>query len=126
MENLWPVTEETIGSWRQFLNEQMRSIDNAGTLEKKGEKEILEQGGAYFVHRAGQMLGAGWLADDELHIIAVAEKGTGDRVFHTLLSASCPERLTLQVASTNTRAIRFYEKMGMIKTAQLRQWYRVL
>ena len=126
VENLWPVTEETIGSWRQFLNEQMRSIDNAGTLEKKGEKEILEQGGAYFVHRAGQMLGAGWLADDELHIIAVAEKGTGDRVFHTLLSASCPERLTLQVASTNTRAIRFYEKMGMIKTAQLRQWYRVL
>ena len=43
VENLWPVTEETIGSWRQFLNEQMRPIDNAGTLEKKGEKEILDQ-----------------------------------------------------------------------------------
>ena len=126
VENLWPVTEETIGSWRQFLNEQMRPIDNAGTLEKKGEKEILDLGGAYFVHRAGKMLGAGWLAGDELHIIAAAEKGTGDRVFHTLLSANCPEQLKLQVASTNTRAIRFYEKMGMIKTAQLRQWYRVL
>ena len=126
VENLWPVTEETIGSWRQFFNEKMRPIDNAGTLEKKGEKEILEEGGAYFVHRAGKMLGAGWLSGDELKLIAVEEKGIGDRVFHTLLSAGCPEQLTLQVASTNIRAIRFYEKMGMVKTAALRRWYRVL
>ena len=126
VENLWPVTEETIASWREFLNSQMRCIDNAATLDKKSEKEILEQGGAYFVHREGKLLGAGWLAGEELMVIAAAEKGTGDRVFHTLLSASCPEQLELQVASTNGRAIRFYEKMGMIKTAELRRWYRVL
>ena len=126
VENLWPVTEETIGSWRQFLNKQMRPIDNAGTLDKKSEKEILEQGGAYFVHKAGKLLGAGWLVGEELMIIAAAEKGTGDRVFHTLLSATSPEQVHLQVASTNVRAIRFYEKMGMVKTAELRRWYRVL
>ena len=125
MMNLWPVTEETIGSWRQFLNERMRHIDNAGTLEKAGEKEILELGGAYFVHSEGKLLGAGWLLDGELKVIA-AEPGVGDKVFHTLLSVDQPEQLQLQVASTNTRAIRFYEKMGMIKTAQLRRWYRVL
>lgn len=124
--NLWPVTQETIGSWRQFLNERLRHIDNAGTLEKAGEKEILELGGAYFVHRAGKLLGAGWLAGEELLLIAAAEDGLGETVFHSLLSSSCPEQLVLQVASTNARAIRFYEKMGMIKTAQLRRWYRVL
>ena len=123
--NLWPVTEETIGSWRQFLNERLRSVDNAGTLEKAGEKEILELGGAYFVHKDEKLLGAGWLVGEELMLIA-AEPGSGDRVFHSLLSVSQPERLELQVASTNTRAIRFYEKMGMITTAQLRRWYRVL
>ena len=123
--NLWPVTEETIGSWRQYLNERLRPIDNAGTLEKAGEKEILELGGAYFVHKDGKLLGAGWLVGEELKLIA-AEPGSGDRVFHSLLSVTQPERLELQVASTNTRAIRFYEKMGMIKTAALRRWYRVL
>ena len=123
--NLWPVTEENIGSWRQFLNEHLRHIDNAGTLEKAGEKEILELGGAYFVHSAGKLLGAGWLLEGELKVIA-AEPGFGDQVFHTLLSVEQPEQLELQVASTNLRAIRFYEKMGMIKTAQLRRWYRVL
>ena len=124
VENLWPVTKENIGSWRDFLNGKLRYIDNAGTLEQKGEREILDLGGAYFVHRAGELLGAGWLVDDELKLIA-AEKGTGERVLHSLLSVTEPEQIRLDVVSTNGRAIRFYEKMGMIKTAELRRWYRV-
>ena len=124
VENLWPVTKENIGSWRDFLNGKLRHIDNAGTLEQKGEQEILDLGGAYFVHRAGELLGAGWLVDDELKLIA-AEKGMGERVLHSLLSVTEPEQIWLHVVSTNGRAIRFYEKMGMIKTAELRRWYRV-
>ena len=123
--HLWPVTEEKAGSWRQFLNDRMRQIDNAGTLEKAGEREILELGGAYFVHRAGKLLGAGWIVGEELKLIA-AEEGAGASVFHSLLSVDTPEQLNLQVASTNGRAIRFYEKMGLIRTAELRRWYRVL
>ena len=125
VENLWPVTKETVSQWRQFLNEKLRPIDNAGTLEAKKDKEILEQGGAYFVHRNGELLGAGWLVGEELKLIATAKAGAGEWVFHTLLSAARPERLRLEVASTNGRAIRFYEKMGLVKTAELRRWYRV-
>jgi hypothetical protein len=125
-ENLFPVTEQTVSQWREIYNERMRGVDNAATLESRDEKRILESGGAYFVHKAGKLLGAGWLVGEELMIIAAAEKGTGDRVFHTLLSATCPEQVHLQVASTNGRAIRFYEKMGMVKTAELRRWYKVL
>lgn len=126
VENLWPVTAETIGSWRDFLNNQMRLIDNSGTLTKQGEQEILDVGGAYFVHDDGNLLGAGWLVEDELLLIAAAQQGAGERVLHTLLSASRPEQIRLDVVSTNTRAIRFYEKMGMVKTSELRRWHRVL
>lgn len=125
-KNLWPVTKETVGAWRQFLNEKLRAVDNAGTLEAKDEQEILDSGGAYFVHRKGELLGAGWLAGEELKLIAAAEPGTGEWVFHSLLSDAPSERLRLEVASTNERAIRFYEKMGMVKTAELRRWYQVL
>ena len=125
VESLWPVTKETIGSWREFLNREMRPIDNAGTLEQKGEQEILDLGGAYFVHRDGELLGAGWLVEDELMLIAAAQNGMGDRVLHTLLSVSNPEQIRLDVVSTNGRAIRFYEKMGMVITAENRRWYRV-
>lgn len=126
VENLWPVTKETIGQWRQLVNEKMRNVDNAGTLEKQGEQEILDLGGAYFVHRAGELLGAGWLVEEELMLIAAFQKGMGERVLHSLLSVTCPEQLRLDVVSTNHRAIRFYERMGMLKTAELRRWYRIL
>ena len=125
VENLWPVTKETVGQWRQILNEHMRNIDNAGTLEARDEEKILE-GGAYFVHRSGELLGIGWLDGDELLSIVSMQPGLGERVLHTLLSVTCPEQLRLDVASTNFRAVRFYEKMGMIKTSDHRRWYRVL
>lgn len=126
VESLWPVTAETIGRWREFLNEKMRPIDNSGTLTRQGEQEILEKGGAYFVHRDGELLGAGWLVDGELLLLASAQKGAGERVLHTLLSITRPEQLRLDVVSTNIRAIRLYERMGMIKTNEQRRWHRVL
>ncbi len=126
VEHLWPVTEETVGQWRAFVNEKMGCVDNSATLEKRDEKEILASNGAYFVHRDGELLGAGWIVDEELKLIASAQPGMGSRVLHTLLSVEEPEQLRLQVASTNHRAIRFYEKMGMIRTAELFRWYRVL
>lgn len=126
VEHLWPVTAETIGKWRELLNERMLNVDNAGTLERRGEQEILELGGAYFVHRAGDLLGAGWIVEDELMLIAAFQKGMGERVMNTLLSTAGCEQIRLQVASTNSAAIRLYERMGFIKTAELRRWYRVV
>ena len=126
VEHLWPVTEQTVGQWRELMNERMRTVDNAGTLEKKGEKEILEKGGAYFVHHEGKLLGAGWLVENELLLVAACEAGAGERVCHTLFSLIPDEDVHLDVASTNARAIRLYEKLGFIPTAVNRRWHRVL
>ena len=122
---LWPVTPDNIGRWRSLINEKLASVDNAGTLERTGEKEILEQGGGYFVHDSGKLLGAGWIADGELKLIVAAQRGMGEAVLHTLLSAAPEQPIHLQVASTNIRAIRFYERMGFVTTAELRRWYKV-
>lgn len=125
VENLWPVTEETIGQWRQLLNERMRNVDNAGTLEKKGEQEILDSGGAYFVHHSGELLGAGWLAGNELLLVASCKLGAGERVCHTLFSLVPDQQIKLDVVSTNEKAIRLYEKLGFVRTAEHRRWYRI-
>lgn len=125
VENLWPVTEETVSRWRELMNERMRGVDNAATLEKKGEREILSKGGAYFVHRNGQLLGGGWLVDQELLLVVSTKPGAGERVCHTLFSLIPNEEVKLEVVSTNTRAIRLYEKLGLLKTSEHRRWYRV-
>jgi len=125
VENLWPVTEETVAQWRQLTNERMRSVDNAGTLEQKDEKEILSSKGAYFVHSCGELLGAGWLADGELKLLCSCKPGAGERVCHTLFSVETEQQIRLEVVSTNEKAIRLYEKLGFIRTAEISRWYRV-
>jgi len=57
--------------------------------------------------------------------VAAAEKGAGTQVMHTLLSLVEGETVTLEVASTNERAIRLYERLGFLKTAELTRWYDV-
>ena len=122
---LFPVTEQTVTKWRQLCNERMRGVDNSATLESRDEKKILESGGAYFVHENGELLGIGWIDQGELLVVASTKKGAGERVMHTLLSMIPGEDLHLQVASTNTRAIRLYERLGFIATREISRWYQV-
>ena len=124
VEHLWPVTEETVGKWRELMNEKMRPVDNSGTLEKKNEPDIL-RGGAYFVHHERELLGAGWLMGNELLLVASFKPGMGERVCHTLFSLIPGQEVKLDVVSTNSRAIRLYEKLGFIRTSELRRWHRV-
>ena len=44
---------------------------------------------------------------------------------HTMMSLLEEEQITLEVASTNERAIHLYEKLGFVKTAELSRWYQV-
>ena len=126
VENLWPVTEETVSQWRQLMNERLRNVDNAATLEKKDEEQILRSGGAYFVHSKGELLGGGWLDEGELKLVAACVPGAGERVCHTLFSIVPDLQIRLDVASTNERAIHLYQKLGFIRTAEVSRWYRVL
>ena len=123
--SLFPVTETTVAQWRKIYNECMHRVDNAGFLESRDEKQILT-GESYFVHRDGQLLGIGWLQDGKLLAVAAARKGAGETVMHTLMSLIEGEAMTLEVASTNTRAIRLYEKLGFLKTREISRWYQVL
>lgn len=125
MACLFPVTEETVGKWRNIYNEAMGSVDNAGTLESREEKQILDSGSAYFVHRGGRLQGIFWLEGNKLLAIAAVQIGAGETVMHTMMSLLDGSDILLDVASTNARAIRLYEKLGFVKTEELSRWYQV-
>lgn len=123
---LFPVTEQTVGRWREIYNGRMQGVDNAGTLEKRDEQRLLSSGGTYFVHDLGALLGIGWLEGDRLLAIASAMPGAGERVMRTLLSLTDGEVVTLEVASTNHRAVRLYEKLGFLPVGEVSRWYKIL
>ena len=125
LENLFPVTEATVERWRKLYNEKMASLPHAATLTAADEKRILETGGAYFVHHEGELLGIGWLEDTKLLAIAAVKPGAGERVAHTLMSMVEGADMTIEVLSTNERAIRLYERLGFLKTGEVLRWYAV-
>lgn len=124
-DHLWPVTPENVGQWRGIYNEKMAGVDNAATLSSLDEKLILSDGGAYFVHDGETLLGIGWLSELELMAIAAAKPRMGGRVLSAMLSLAEGQQVRLEVASTNLKAIRLYERHGFIKTREIRSWYCV-
>ena len=124
-KNLFPVTEDTVSQWRKIHNDAMRGVDNSGTLETRDEKKILESGGGYFIHDDGVLLGIGWMEGNKLLAVAAVKQGAGEQVMHTLMSLIEGQTMTLEVASTNARAIRLYEKLGFLKIAEITRWYEV-
>ena len=125
LENLFPVTEATVGKWRSMMNQRMKGVDNAAFLTVADEKKILASGGAYFVHHNGELLGLGWMDDTKLLLVTSVKPGAGERIMHSLMSLVEGSDMTIEVASTNDRAIRLYEKLGFVRTRQIFQWYEV-
>lgn len=123
--SLFPVTEKTAAQWRSLYNERMRSVDNARTLDSRDEKLLTESSGAYFVHDHGELLGIGWMEANKLLAIASVQPGAGERVMHTLLSKKGNGDVSLEVASTNQRALRLYEKTGLVITGEVNRWHLV-
>lgn len=123
--SMFPVTEQTVARWRALYNQKMKHVDNASTLETRDEARILESGGAYFIHESGELLGIGWLEGDRLSAIAAMKPGAGELVCKAMQSLIPQQQMTLEVASSNEKAIRLYERIGFLKTGQISKWYRV-
>ena len=122
---LFPVTPETVGRFRTIYNEKMAEVDFAATLTAQQEREICEGGNAYFIHRSGDLLGIGWMQENEVRALAAARPGMGRTVAECLLSVTPAEQIRLEVASTNQRALRLYERMGFLRTREVMRWYRI-
>lgn len=122
---LWPVTSETVTSWREQYNRAMAEIDNHTTLTVHHEQSILASGGAYFVHQNGEPLGLGWVQGEQLLAVVSFQPGKGELISRTLFTAMNTDRITLEVVASNTRAVALYQRMGFVKTRELRRWYKI-
>ena len=121
---MFPVTEQTAERWRECYNQRMKNVDNAATLESRDTPNIV-QGNAYFIHRNGTLLGIGWIEGNKLRAIASMQPGAGEALCRAMQSLIPQQQMTLEVASTNQKAIALYERLGLIKVEELSRWYRV-
>ena len=122
---LFPVTEKTVNLWREIYNERMKNVDNVAYMSERMAKEMINRGDGYFIHRYGELLGIGIASDERIDCIATVKRGSGRDVIAALTHALVSERIVLEVADTNDRAMRLYESLGFIKTKVVSEWYKI-
>jgi hypothetical protein len=123
---LFPVTERTTEQWRKIYNEKMRPVDNSASMTCHDMQDLIKHGGAYFVHRGEELLGIGIARGEMIDSIIAVKPGAGREVMLALCGSLTSERVVLEVASTNEKAIRLYENLGFLKTTEISRWYDVL
>lgn len=123
---LFPVTEKTAEQWRMIYNEKMRPIDNSASMTRQDMEDLVKLGGGYFIHRGEELLGIGISRGETIESIIAVKPGAGREVMLALCGSLSSERVVLEVASTNEKAIRLYEYLGFLKTAEISRWYDVL
>lgn len=123
---LWPVQPENADEWRELYNRYMADVPNAAYMTKQDVNEMLQKGDGYFVHKNGELLGIGRAGGDTIDAIVSVKPGAGEVIFKTLCTLLAGEQVQLEVASVNERAIRLYRRCGLIPTAEISKWYKII
>lgn len=119
---LLPVTAENVAQWRSIYNEKMQSVDNAATMTAADEKKIVSSAGTWFAWEGDTMLGIGWVEGNKILALAKTAPVPGERLVDALLKV-CGGTVTVEVASTNVRARKLYDRMGFKQAGVTSRWY---
>lgn len=122
---LWPLLPEGFPDFHRIYNEAMATVPAARSIGEGDQARLLAQGGCYFVHRGKTLLGLGQVEENRLLSIVSCVPGQGRWVAAALLSAVQADTVELQVASTNTRALHLYRRMGFVTVGVAEEWWEI-
>ncbi len=122
---LFPLTENTLDTWRAIYNSRMKGVPNAVIASKQMVRDLIDKRTAYFVHDNGELLGIGVVEEDVIRAIASCKKGAGETVMKALCGAVCADTVKVEVAENNLPAMKLYCRMGFVATAIINTWYDV-
>lgn len=123
---LFPVQEKTLERWRSIYNEKVVKVPNGAWMTGADGKKMLQKGDGYFIHREGVLLGIGRASGGCIDWVASLRTGAGEAVVAALATLLTEETAELTVASTNTKAVALYERLGFAAVKEISRWYRVL
>lgn len=123
---LVPVTEDTLQDWCHIYNRKMSGIDNASYMTSTDARQMLAYGDGYFVTENGSILAIVMTSEGKLHALASVTPGGGRKALLALKQTYGWESITLEVASTNHKAICLYKSLGFAETGVVSDWYKIL
>lgn len=123
---LLPVEQQNLEQWRALYNQKMTGVATAAYMSLQDAKQMLSKGEGYFIKRDSELLGIGIAAKDTIRAVASFKPGFGADVVSTLCRVLVCDAVTLEVASTNTRAISLYQRLGFQFGSEVSRWYKII
>lgn len=120
-----PVQTTSLELFRELYNGAMKTVQNASYMSPADAEQILSKGKGYFIYRDDVLLGIGVAGDSRIDAIISLVKGCGEIVLLALNQVLCGEYVEVEVASTNTRAMKLYNRMGFRIVHELSRWYKI-
>ena len=125
-DELVPVVEENLEEWQRIYNEKMSGVDNASYMTLREVKQMVQKRQGWFVVAGGEVVAIAMAEPGKLHAVASVLPGGGRIALSVLRKILGDGPVSLEVASTNTRAIRLYEDLGFQQTEELSCWYKII
>lgn len=122
---LWPVQEDTISQWKEIYNQKAVKVPNAAWMTDADCGEMLQAGDGYFIHSNGCLLGIGRASGNEIRWVAAIAPGAGADVVRALARTVAGDMISLEVASTNNKAVDLYTKLGFLTVGERSRWHRI-
>ena len=122
---LEPVSDATVSDWAEIYNRKMAGIDNASYMTQLDAKKMLSRGDGYFVYWAGERIGILMAADGKLHALASCAPGGGAECMRAMAKKFPKTPITLEVASTNHKAICLYKSLDFAEIGVVSTWYKI-
>lgn len=123
---LVPVRPATLAQFRRIYNDAMKTVANASYMAAKDAEQIRVKGSGYFVYREKMLVGIGVAYGKRIDAVIAMIPGCGQDTLLTLNRALSGPYAEVEVASSNTRAMRLYDKLGFQTVRELSRWYKII
>ena len=119
------VQKETLELWRNYYNDRMADVPNAAWMDKSAAREVLKNGGGYFIQENDKTVGIGMVQGNVVMALASLVKGYGRQIVLALADLITDDVVRLEVASTNIPAVQLYKRLGFSAVGVKTTWYKI-
>ena len=123
---LIPIQEAMLDEFRKLYNDAMKVVSNASCMSVVDAKKILAKGNGYLVYRGTTLIGIGIAGGERIDAIVSTRPGCGKDVLFALNRVLSGPYAEVEVASSNVRAVRLYDKLGFQTICELSRWYKII
>ena len=122
---LIPIQKRNLEQFRKIYNDVMKPIANASHMSRIDAEQIFVKENGYFVYRKNELIGIGVAEGNRINAIVSVVPGCGKDIILALNRVLSGLYVEIEVASSNTRAVRLYDKLGFQTVCELSKWYKI-